>query len=72
MNEDQTDEQEVLLSIYEDDENFKQVSDTVYCYKFVCDENDLQSFMIQVSLHSIFFTPAFPLPRSQNTYPSCS
>ena len=48
MNEDQTDEQEVLLSIYEDDENFKQISDTIYCYKFVCDENDLQSFMIQV------------------------
>ena len=61
MNEDQTDEQEVLLSIYEDDENFKQVSDTVYCYKFVCDENDLQSFMIQVFLHSSL---AFSLPSA--------
>ena len=48
MNDDQADEQEVLLSIYEDDTNFKQISDTVYCYKFISEENELKSLMIQV------------------------
>lgn len=48
MNDDQQDEIEVLQSIYEEDEHFKQVSDAVYCYKFVCDENELKSFMVQV------------------------
>ena len=49
MNDDQTDEQEALLSIYEDDVNFKQISDTVYCYKFICEEDDMKSFMIQIT-----------------------
>ena len=48
MNDDQADEREALLSIYEEDVNFKQVSDTVYCYKFISERNELKSFMIQV------------------------
>ncbi|XP_063689044.1 RWD domain-containing protein 4-like isoform X2 [Bolinopsis microptera] len=49
MNDDQADEQEVLLSIYEDDTNFKQIKDTVYCYKFISEENELKSIMIQIT-----------------------
>ena len=49
MNDDQLDEKEVLDSIYEDDENFKPLTNISYCYKFICDENELKSFMLQIN-----------------------
>lgn len=49
MNDDQIDELEVLQSIYEDDTNFKKIADTSYCYKFICDDNEYKSFMLQVT-----------------------
>lgn len=45
-NEDQSDEREVLLSIFEDDEAFKQISDTTYQYKIGAD-GDAKSFLLE-------------------------
>ena len=49
MNDDQVDEKEALVAIYEDDPNFTVTSDTVFCYKYTCEQDELKSFMIQVA-----------------------
>jgi len=49
MNDDQVDEKEVLDSIYEDDDNFKPLTNISYCYKFINEDNELKSFMLQIN-----------------------
>lgn len=44
----QEEEREVLLSIYEGDDRFKDISPTVYQYKYG-QENDPKSFLLEVS-----------------------
>ncbi|KAK6637721.1 hypothetical protein RUM44_008143 [Polyplax serrata] len=44
----QEEEREVLLSIYEGDDRFKNISPTVYQYKYG-EENDPKSFLLEIS-----------------------
>lgn len=43
----QEEEREVLLSIYEGDDKFKEISSTTYQYKYG-EENDPKSFLVEI------------------------
>jgi len=53
----QEDEREALLSIYDGDEAFKQLSPTVYQYKYG-EDGDNKSFLLEVEWHTNYPTEA--------------
>ncbi|XP_034252613.1 RWD domain-containing protein 4 isoform X2 [Thrips palmi] len=65
--EQQTDEQEVLMSIYDGDPSFKQVSPTVYQYKYG-DDGASRSFVLEISWGPTYpsVKPAFNLEAFYN------
>nr|CAB3265836.1 RWD domain-containing protein 4-like [Phallusia mammillata] len=54
LTEEQSEEQEVLASIFEDDSNFKQVNDTCYQYK-IGEDGHAKSFLIE-----FIWLPTYP------------
>lgn len=55
VKEQQDDEREALISIYEGDERFKQIDSTTFQYKYG-ENDDVKSFQLELSWHELYPT----------------
>lgn len=55
LKEQQDDEREVLISIYEGDDRFKQIDSTTFQYKYG-ENDDVKSFQLEISWHELYPT----------------